>query len=79
MGIAGALQELAQGCVRNTARIGAVHDDLVLCVERMQRVPHRGEMHGTRNMLRLVGPLTESIHQTEVVLADKHLRSPPRD
>src|SRR6266516_3280529 len=69
MGIAIALQKLAEGCARDTARIGTVHDDLVLCVERMQRITHRGEMNGTRNMLRLVGPLTESHHQAEVVLA----------
>src|SRR5438874_12694327 len=69
MRIAVALQELAEGCARDAARIGTVHHDLVLCVERMPRIPHRGEMKGTGNMLRLVGPLTQSHHQAEGVLA----------
>src|SRR5437588_643632 len=69
MGIAVALQELAQGCAGDTVRIGTVHDDLVFFVERMQRLPHRGEMNGTRNMLRLIGPLTQCHNQAEVGLA----------
>src|SRR5215831_679612 len=69
MGIPVALQQLAEGFARDTARIRAVHDDLVLFVKRLQRILHCGEMNGTRNMLRLIGPLSESHHQTEVVLA----------
>src|SRR3989440_9217264 len=69
MRIAVALQELAKGFTRDAILIGTVHHYLVLFVERMQRLLHRGEMNGTGNMLRLVGPLTQGHHQAEGVLA----------
>ena len=58
MGLAVALQELAEGFTREAVLIGTVHHDLVLFLERLQRLPRSGEMHGTGNMLRLVLPLT---------------------
>src|ERR1700680_1537677 len=73
MRIAVALKELAESSTRDAVLIGTVHHDLVLRIERMQRLPHRGEMYGTRYMLCLVGPLTEGHHQAEIILAVQFL------
>src|SRR5690348_12653330 len=73
MRIALALQELAEGCTGDTVLIRTVDDNLVLFVERLQRLTEGGEMERTRDMLGLVGPLTQRHHQAEVVLAIQHL------
>src|SRR5260221_1239770 len=73
MGIAVTLQELAEGFTRDAAFVGTVHDDLVLSVERLQRLPRGGEVDGTGNMLRLVRPLCQRHHQAEVFLAVQFL------
>src|SRR5258707_3669200 len=65
----GAHKDLAGGLTGDAVGIGTIHNNLVLFVERMQRLPHRGEMDGTRDMLGLVGPLSQRHHQAEVVLA----------
>src|SRR5437764_10583098 len=69
VGIAVALQELAQGSTRDTGLVGTVHHNLVLFVKRGECLPHSGEVDGTRNALGLEGPLTQSHHQAEVLLA----------
>src|SRR6266446_5728724 len=73
VGIAVTLQELAEGFTRDAAFVGTVHDDLVLSVERLQRLPRGGEVDGTGNMLRLVRPLCQRHHQAEVFLAVQFL------
>src|SRR5712692_211012 len=69
VGIAVALQEMAEGSPRDTGLVGAVHHTLVFSVERGERLPHGGEVDGTGNALGLERPLTESHHQAEVLLA----------
>src|SRR5215468_1888547 len=56
MHIAVALQELAEGCTGYAVLIRTVYDNLVLFVERLQRLTGGGEMEGTRDMLGQVGP-----------------------
>src|SRR5260370_17199565 len=56
MQIAVALQELAEGCTGDAVLIRTVDDNLVLFVERLQRLTGGGEMEGTRDMLGQVGP-----------------------
>src|SRR5258708_8940367 len=51
-----ALQELAEGCTGDAVLIRTVYDNLVLFVERLQRLTGGGEMEGTRDMLGQVGP-----------------------
>src|SRR5712692_714315 len=51
-----ALQELAEGCTGDAVLIRTVYDNLVLIVERLQRLTGGGEMDGTRDMLGQVGP-----------------------
>src|SRR2546423_12886038 len=69
VGIAVAFQELAEGPTRDTDLVGTVHHNLVFFVKRGERLPHSGEVDGTRNALGLVRPLTQSHHQAEVLLA----------
>src|SRR5207244_10304340 len=69
VGIAVALQELAEGSTRDTGLVGTVHHNLVFFVERGECLPHSGEMVGTGDALDLERPLTESHHQAEVLLA----------
>src|SRR6266702_8290872 len=56
MHIAVALQELAESCTGDAVLIRTVYDNLVLFVERLQRLTGGGEMEGTRDMLGQVGP-----------------------
>src|SRR5260370_36877230 len=56
MHIAVALQELAEGCTGDAVLIRTVYDNLVLFVERLQRLTGGGEMEETRDMLGQVGP-----------------------
>src|SRR6266852_9113119 len=51
-----ALQELAEGCTGDAVLIRTVYDNLVLFVERLQRLTGGGEMEETRDMLGQVGP-----------------------
>src|SRR2546421_3888979 len=69
VGIAVALQELAEGSTRDTGLVGTVHHNLVFFVERGECLPQRGEVDRTRNALGLERPLTQSHHQAEVLLA----------
>src|SRR5438046_10704070 len=69
MGIAVALQELAECCTCYTVLIRTVHDNLVIFVKRLDRLFHGGEVNGSWNMLRLVSPLCKGHHQTEIFLA----------
>src|SRR5215472_11522353 len=69
MGIAVALQELAEGCTCYTILVGTVYDNLVIFVKRLDRLFHGGEVYGSRNMLGLEGPLCQSHHQAKIFLA----------
>src|SRR2546421_12564115 len=73
VGIAVALQELAEGPTRDTGLIGTVHHNLVFFVERGECLPHSGEVDGTRYALGLERPLTQSHHQAEVLIAVQFL------
>src|SRR5258708_502489 len=56
MQIAVALQELAEGCTGDAVLIRTVDDNLVLFVERLQRLTGGGEMEESRDMLGQAGP-----------------------
>src|SRR5215467_7403223 len=73
IGIAVALQELAEGCTCYTILVGTVHDNLVIFVKRLDRLFYCGEVNGSRNMLCLESPLCQSHHQAKIFLAVQFL------